>query len=100
MKHLRVFKAVDGVSWGVEVTRPSANGAHVLFRFPSSVTGRRDRYAWCTVESSASRNVTARLDEQSILDSLDDDKLAMLFRRSVPISAEASPLNMPVAGRG
>ncbi|MDQ6828512.1 MAG: hypothetical protein M3081_06550 [Gemmatimonadota bacterium] len=98
MKHLRIFKAVDGVRWGVEITRPSANGCQVIFRYPSSATGRLDRYAWCTVQSPDAKNVTARLDEQSILDSLDDGKLALLFRRSAAISAADTPLNMPVPG--
>ena len=98
----RPFSSPDGVRWGVEVPKETigASNAMVVFHHPNGRTARRDRYAWVTVDSPEARDVTARLDPREVLDSLDDQQLARLFRRSMLISAADSPLAPPVTHSG
>ena len=99
---MRAFTSPDGIPWGVEVPKETigASNAMVVFHHPNGRTARRDRYAWVTVDSPAARDVTARLDPRTVLDSLDDVQLARLFRRSMLISAADSPLHPPITHAG
>ncbi len=99
---MRTFTSPDGVRWGVEVPTETIGGSNamIVFHHPNGRTARRDRYAWLTVDSPVARDVTARLDPRAVLDSLDDQQLARLFRRSMLISAADSPLHPPITHAG
>ena len=99
---MRTFTSPDGLRWAVEVPRETigASNAMVIFHHPNGRTARRDRYAWLTVDGPAARDVTARLVPREVLESLDDQQLARLFRRSMLISAADSPLVPPVTHSG
>ena len=90
---MRPFETNDGVRWGAAVTLTGASNAMVVFHHPQPQgdSTRRDRYAWYLSSGPESRSVTARLDARKVLDSLTDADLARLFRRSMPISADAAP---------
>ena len=93
---MRVFESPDGVRWGVEVLMPGSSNAMVVFHYPDGRTARKDRYGWYYADVPEARNVTARLKPQAVLDSLTDAQLALLFRRSMLISAADNPLNIPI----
>jgi len=90
---MRTFESPDGTSWRVEVTMPGASNAMVVFHHPEAGSGRRNRYAWYNADVPEARSVTARLDPDALLTRLNDDDIARLFRRSMPISAADSPLD-------
>lgn len=94
---MRTFVAADGVPWTVEGTLPGASNVMVVFHHPDGRTARKDRYNWYYVDSSAARNVMARLDAAAVVGALTDAQLALLFRRSMLISAADNPLNIPIA---
>ena len=58
----------------------------IVFHYPSAGTSRYDRYAWLQSDGAEARDVTSRLDKKKVFDSLTDQSLALLFRRSMPIS--------------
>ena len=97
---MRVFEAADGTRWTVEVALPGSSNAMVIFHHPDGRTARKDRYNWYYSNSPESKNVTARLDEQRVLESITDEQLALLFRRSMLISAADNPLSVPVTHTG
>jgi len=84
----RPFDGPDGTRWSVEVRWPSATNAMVVFHYPDAGTTSRNRYAWWIVSGPEARDVTARLDAKTVLDSLTDDDLKALFRKSMPISSQ------------
>jgi hypothetical protein len=84
---MRAFTSPDGVHWGVEARAPGASNVMVVFHYPDKSSARRTRYAWLNWEGAEARNVTARLEEKKIIDSLDEEDIARLFRRSMPIAA-------------
>jgi hypothetical protein len=84
------FRAPDGVVWGVTVNLPGSSNAMVIFRHPSGASSRLDRYNWFISHGPESRSVTARLSPAKVLESLNDEELARLFRRSMPVSRPAS----------
>ena len=90
---MRVFKGADGTKWGVEVKMPTASNAMVVFHHPGGKTSGLDRYAWHQWHGPEARSVTSRVDDDSVMKVLSDDVLALLFRRSMPISAGSSPLS-------
>jgi hypothetical protein len=92
----RSYESADGVRWGVEVTLPGASNAMVVFHHPGGRTARRDRYNWYNAQVPEARSVTARLDPDAVLASITDAELALLFRRSMLISAADNPLGIPV----
>lgn len=96
---MREYVAPDGGRWTVEVRTPGASNAMVVFHHPDDATSRYDRYAWHIWQGEEARNVTARLGKKQVLDVLDDEDLAMLFRRSMPISTEV-PLPAPASAGG
>lgn len=94
---MRTFVAPDGVRWAVEGSMPGSSNVMVVFHHPDGRTARKDRYNWYYDDSSAARNVMARLDAEAVVDGLTDAQLALLFRRSMLISAADNPLNIPIA---
>jgi hypothetical protein len=94
------FESPDGIRWGVEVALPGSSNAMVIFHHPDGRTARKDRYNWYIADTPEARNVTARLRPEAVLDSLTEPQLALLFRRSMLISAADSPLSPPVTHSG
>jgi hypothetical protein len=93
MKH---YTSPDGVLWGVEVQNPGSSNAIVIFRHPDGHSSRKDRYNWYISRGPEARSVTSRLSPKRVLEGLDDEALAQLFRRSMRVS-RPDPLK-PVSG--
>lgn len=83
---MKPFQGPDGTSWGVEVQVPGASNAMIVFHHPAGKTARDDRYAWLNWSGPESRSVTSRVSAEKVLEQLNDENLAGLFRRSMPIS--------------
>lgn len=86
---MKPFQGPDGTSWGVEVKLPGASNAMIVFHHPAGKTARNDRYAWINWSGPESRSVTSRVSAERVLEKLNDENLAGLFRRSFPISRPA-----------
>lgn len=71
----------------------------VVFRHPSGKSARLDRYNWFISNGPEARSVTSRLSAEKILESLTDDALAQLYRRSMKIS-RPDPLLPAAASNG
>jgi hypothetical protein len=84
---MRAFTSPDGIHWGVEGRAPGASNVMIVFHYPDKSSAGRDRYAWLNWDGPEARNVTARLDTKKIVDGLDEEHLALLFRRSMSVSA-------------
>jgi hypothetical protein len=93
---MRTFQSPDGTVWTVEVTNPGASNAIIVFKHPDGRTARRDRYNWYQARTAEARNVTSRLDKKAVLSSITEPQMALLFRRSMLISAADNPLGIPV----
>jgi hypothetical protein len=93
---MRNFVSPDGVVWGVDVDLPGSSNAMVIFRHPNGRSSRLDRYNWFLSHGPESRSVTSRLTPNKVLQSLSDDDIARLFRRSMSVSRPDSLL--PVQG--
>jgi hypothetical protein len=91
-KYGRTFEAPDGIKWGVEVRMPTASNAMVVFHHPSGRTSGLNRYAWHQWHGPEARSVTSRVSVDTVMKTLSEDVLALLCRRSMPISAGSSPL--------
>ena len=89
---MRGFRSPDGTSWGVEVRMPTASNAMVVFRHPDGDTSGLNRYAWHQWHGPEARSVTSRVSVDTVMKTLSEDVLSLLFRRSMPISAGTSPL--------
>ena len=83
MKH---YTSPDGVLWGVDVQNPGSSNAMVVFRHPDGQSSRKDRYNWYISKGPEARSVTSRLVPKRVLESLDDETLGHLFRRSMRVS--------------
>ena len=92
---LKEFRSPDGTRWRVGVQSPTASNAMVVFYHPDGRSSRRDRYAWHISAGPEARNVTARLEPDDVLDALEPRALALLYRRSMPIS---TPVPVPELG--
>ena len=79
------YRDADGVEYSVEVAVPAASNAVVYFRHPDGRHARLDRYNWYISHGPEARSVTARLDPKFVEQSLDQQMLARLFRRSMPV---------------
>ncbi|HJU89038.1 MAG TPA: hypothetical protein VJ672_06565 [Gemmatimonadaceae bacterium] len=88
----RQFTSPDGTSWVVDVRLPSHSSAMVLFVHPDGRTARKDRYNWYQADVPQARDVESRLEPKSVLDRLDEETVALLFRRSMPVSSDNDPL--------
>jgi len=82
----RVWQSPDGIRWVVDVDLPGSSNVMVIFRHPGGASGRKDKYAWYISNGPEARSVTSRLKPSKVLDSLSDDDLTRLFRRSMKIS--------------
>ena len=89
------YTAPDGTRWKVEVALPGASNAMIIFRHPAGRTNRRDRYNWIISTGPEARSVTARLSPKKVAASLDEEMMARLFRRSMPISRPPSGVPEP-----
>lgn len=92
-RQIRPFRGPDGTNWGVEVQVPGASNAMIVFHHPGGKTARLDRYAWEIWDGPESRSVTSRVSVDKIMQTLTDEKLAALFRRSMPVSSQWSRVN-------
>lgn len=90
---IREFDGTDGTRWGVQVKMPTASNAMVVFRHPGGDSSGQNRYAWHQWKGPEARSVTSRVTPDAVMNTLSDDVLGLLFRRSMPISAGTSPLN-------
>jgi hypothetical protein len=86
----RRYTGPDGTSWIVQVMLPGATNAMIVFEHPDGGTSRRDRYNWVNIAGPGARNVTSRADASAVLRELTDAQIALLFRRSMPISSGAN----------
>ena len=86
---MKAFTSPDGIQWGVEARAPGASNVMVVFHYPDKTSAGRNRYAWLNWDGPEARNVTARLDSKKIVEGLDEDHLALLFRRSTSVNAAA-----------
>ena len=57
---------------------PGASNAMVVFHHPNGRTARLDRYAWTQLNRPESRDVTFRVDPDTVLASLSDRELTRL----------------------
>ena len=83
---MRTWRSPDGTRWAVEVDIPGSSNALVIFRHPSGKSARLDRYNWYISNGPEARSVTSRLSAAKVLESLSDDALAQLYRRSMKVS--------------
>ena len=86
----RSYTSPDGANWGVQVMLPGATNAMIVFEHPDGGTSRRDRYNWVNIAGPGARNVTSRAEAAEVLRALTDAQIALLFRRSMPISSGAN----------
>ncbi len=82
----RTWRSPDGILWVVDVDLPGSSNAMVLFYHPGGKSGKTDRYAWYISNGPEARSVTSRLVKGKVLESLTDDDLAKLYRRSMKVS--------------
>ena len=94
-RQIRPFRGPDDINWGVEVQVPGASNAMIVFHHPGGKTALLDRYAWDIWTGPESRSVTSRVPAEKIMQSLTDEKLRLLFRRSMPVSNPVSRINRP-----
>jgi hypothetical protein len=86
----RSYTSPDGTNWIVQVMLPGATNAMIVFEHPDGATSRHDRYNWVNIAGPGARNVTSRADATAVLRELTDTQIALLFRRSMPISSGAN----------
>lgn len=71
---------------------PTASNAMVVFHHPAGNTSGLNRYAWHQWHGPEARSVTSRVSTDAVMKTLGDDTLALLFRKSMPVSPGATPL--------
>lgn len=91
---MKTFKSPDGVEWKVETALPGSSNIMVVFRHPDARSSRLDRYTWFISKGPEARSVTSRLSKDDVLRHLDDQAIAMLFSRSMPVSRPAIEPNL------
>jgi hypothetical protein len=92
-RQIRPFRGPDGTNWGVEVQVPGASNAMIVFHHPGGKTARLDRYAWDIWTGPESRSVTSRVAPERVMQSLTDEKLTLLLRRSMLVSNPLTTIN-------
>jgi hypothetical protein len=65
----------------------------IVFHHPGGKTARLDRYAWDIWTGPESRSVTSRVSSEKVMQAMTDEKLALLFRRSMLVSNPLSVVN-------
>ena len=83
---MKTYTSADGTIWNVMVQSPGSSNAMVTFRHPDGRSSRLDRYNWFISQDPESRSVTSRLTPDKVLEDLDAQEIAALFRRSMPVS--------------
>ncbi|MDB4876840.1 MAG: hypothetical protein JWM41_3286 [Gemmatimonadetes bacterium] len=96
---MRTWHSPDGISWGVDVDLPGSSNAMVIFRHPAGASSRLDRYNWYISNGPEARSVTSHLSKTKVLESLKDEDLQTLYRRSMKIS-RPDPLLPRAASNG
>ena len=96
---MKNWRSPDGIDWLVDVDLPGSSNAMVIFRHPNGGSARLDRYNWYLSNGPEARSVTSHLSKVKVLDSLDDQALARLYRRSMRIS-RPDPLLPSAASNG
>jgi hypothetical protein len=86
----RSYTSPDGTIWNVQIMLPGATNAMIVFEHPDGSTSRGDRYNWVNIAGPGARNVTSRADATAVMRELTDAQIALLFRRSMPISSAAN----------
>jgi hypothetical protein len=87
-RKIELFRGPDGINWGVEVQLPGSSNSMIVFHHPGGRTARLDRYAWHLWTGPEAKSVTSHIPADKVLSSLTLAKLALLFRRSMPVSTE------------
>jgi hypothetical protein len=82
----KTYTGADGTTWRVLVQSPGASNAMILFRHPDGRTSRLDRYNWVISQGPEARSVTSRLTPDKVLEHLNAQEIAALFKRSMPVS--------------
>ncbi len=95
---IRRHMSDDGIDWIVQVMLPGATNAMIVFEHPDGGSSRRDRYNWVNIAGPGARNVTSRADAAAVLHQLTDVQVALLFRRSMPITTATSTTGPSTAG--
>lgn len=93
---MKQFRSPDDILWNVRVRLPGSSNAMIVFLHPNGSNARQDRYNWFNADTPEAHNVTGRLDPDAVARSLTEQQLALLFRRSMLISAADNPLSVPV----
>jgi hypothetical protein len=83
----QTYRAPNGVVWGVEIDLPGSSNAMILFRHPDRESSHEDRYNWVLSTGPEARSVTSRLEPARVLEGLDEEEIAALFRRSMRVTA-------------
>ena len=83
---MKTYTSADGTIWNVMVRLPGSSNAMVTFRHPDGRSSRLDRYNWFISQGPESRSVTSRLTPDKVLEHLNAQEIAALFRRSMPVS--------------
>jgi hypothetical protein len=96
---MKTWRSPDGIQWAVEVDLPGSSNAMVIFRHPSGKSARLDRYNWFISSGPEARSVTSRLSKGKVLESLTEEDLTSLYRRSMKIS-RPDPLLPGAASNG
>jgi hypothetical protein len=96
---MKTWRSPDGIVWAVEVDLPGSSNAMVIFRHPSGKSARLDRYNWFISSGPEARSVTSRLSSTKVLETLSEQDLAALYRRSMKIS-RPDPLLPGAASNG
>ena len=86
----RSYTSPDGTNWTVKIMLPGATNAMIVFEHPDGATSRRDRYNWVNIAGPGARNVTSRAESAAVMHELTEAQIALLFRRSMPISTAAN----------
>lgn len=88
---MKTFRSSDGTDWAVSAVLPGSSNIMIVFRHPDGESSSRDRYNWYISTGPEARSVTSRLSPEKVLDSLDDETILRLFRRSMSVSRAPSP---------
>jgi hypothetical protein len=91
-KKKRTYRAPNGVVWGVDVDLPGSSNAMIIFRHPDKKSSHEDRYNWVISTGPEARSVTSRLEPARVLEGLDEEEIAALFRRSMRVTAPSTLL--------
>ena len=88
----KTWRSPDGITWAIDVDLAGSSNAMVIFRHPAGISSRLDRYNWFISSGPEARSVTSHLSKSKVLDSLGENELGTLYRRSMRISRPDSLL--------